>query len=202
MRRIRSGDAIWLGVLVGLLVAGPLGSATAEEDSNLDGFYARLGLAIGWPNIDNGGYSGSTGAGLSFVGGYWVMEGLAAEVEFVFTAGTTAELSSGTEVGDSASNVAFTVNAKGYPLELIGKDLVPKAIRPYAVFGLGGGSIGAGDTIPGVKTIGAFLVRFGAGVDWMLASDWGVYADGSYYVTSKDAQTGYGTMTFGVIYQF
>ncbi|MFP6638740.1 MAG: hypothetical protein VCC04_00745, partial [Myxococcota bacterium] len=77
-----------------------------------------------------------------------------------------------------------------------------KSIRPYAVFGLGGGSIGAGDTNPDVKTIGAFLVRFGAGVDWMLAPDWGVYADGSYYVTSKDVQTGYGTITFGLIYEF
>ena len=202
MQKTRMRDSI-LGLLaVGLLVAGPLASARAEDGKDLDGVYARLGLAIGWPNIDYRNYSGSSGAGLSFVGGYTVMDGLAAELEFVFTAGTKAEGPNGAELGGSASNVAVTLNAKGYPLELLGQDLLPNHIRPYAVFGLGGGSIGAGDTDPNVKTIGAFLVRFGAGVDWMLVPNWGVYADGSYYVTSKDARTGYGTMTFGVMYEF
>jgi len=181
----------------------PFAAAIAEDEKQfLDKAYARLGLAIGWPNIDSNTYSGSTGAGLSFVGGYNIMKGLAAEVEFVFTAGTNAELNDGTEVGSSASNVAFTVNAKAYPLDFFSKDLLPSSIRPYGVFGLGGGSIGAGDSVPEVETIGAFLVRFGGGADWMFSDNLGVYADGSYYVTSKDIQTGYGTITMGMIYAF
>ena len=148
----------------------PLRAAIAEDETQfLDKAYARLGLAIGWPNIDLPGvYSGSTGAGLSFVGGYNIMDGLAAEVEFVFTAGTKAEVGNGNETGDSASNVAFTINAKAYPLDFFSKDLLPSSIRPYGVFGLGGGSIGAGGDTP-VQTIGAFLVRFGGGADWMFS---------------------------------
>ena len=189
-------------VFVGLVSAVPLASATAEDEEQfMDKAYARLGLAIGWPNIDSSVYSGSTGAGLSFVGGYNIRDGLAAEVEFVFTAGTNAELGNGAEVGGSASNVAFTINAKAYPLEFFAKDSLPSSIRPYAVFGLGGGSIGAGDSEP-VQTIGAFLVRFGGGADWMFSRHVGIYADGSYYVTSKDVQTGYGTITLGMIYAF
>jgi hypothetical protein len=182
----------------------PFAAAIAEDESQfLDKAYARLGLAIGWPNVDSNTFSGSTGAGLSFVGGYNIMKGLAAEVEFVFTAGTNAELNDGTEVGGSASNVAFTVNAKAYPLDFFSKDLLPSSIRPYGVFGLGGGSIGAGDSAAtGVQTIGAFLVRFGGGADWMFSDKIGAYADGSYYVTSKDIQTGYGTITMGMIYAF
>ena len=180
----------------------PFAAAIAEDETQfLDKAYARLGLAIGWPNIDSNTYSGSTGAGLSFVGGYNIMNGLAAEGEFVFTAGTNAERNNGTEVGSSASNVAFTINAKAYPLDFFSKDLLPSSIRPYGVFGLGGGSIGAGDDTA-VQTIGAFLVRFGGGADWMFSDNLGVYADGSYYVTSKDVQTGYGTITMGMIYAF
>ncbi|MAI77602.1 MAG: outer membrane beta-barrel protein [Myxococcota bacterium] len=200
---LRVNGAAFLAV-VGLL-AMPFGSATAEESGDkgiLDGAYARLGLAIGWPNIDDSSVSGSTGAGLSFVGGYEVMNGLAAEVEFVFTAGTQAERADGTEFGESASNIAFTINAKAYPLELLGQDLLPEKIRPYGIFGMGGGSVGAGGSEPGIKTIGAFLVRFGGGVDWMFTSNFGLYADGSYYVSSKDVRTGYGNMTFGAIYAF
>lgn len=191
-------------VLFGLASAMPWGAALAEDQEQfMDKTYARLGLAIGWPNVESGLYSGSTGAGLAFVGGYRLTDGLAAEVEFLFTAGTKAELSNGAEVGSSASNIAFTINAKAYPLDLFNKDLLPSSIRPYGVFGLGGGSIGAGDTAAtGVQTIGAFLVRFGAGADWMFSERIGVYADGSYYVTSKDVQTGYGTITMGMIYSF
>ena len=185
-----------------LVSALPLASAAAEDEEQfMDKAYARLGLAIGWPNIDSDVYSGSTGAGLSFVGGYNMAKGLAAEVEFVFTAGTKAELGNGAEVGGSASNVAFTINAKAYPLELFSNENSPSSIRPYAVFGMGGGSIGAGDSEP-VQTIGAFLVRFGGGADWMFSRNIGVYADASYYVTSKDVQTGYGTITLGMIYAF
>ena len=198
----RLKKAVFFLVFVGLASAMPLASATAEDEEQfMDKAYARLGLAIGWPNIDSGIYSGSTGAGLSFVGGYNIQDGLAAEVEFVFTAGTNAELNNGAEVGGSASNVAFTINAKAYPFDLFSKDTLPSSVRPYAVFGMGGGSIGAGDSEP-VQTIGAFLVRFGGGVDWMFSRNMGVYADGSYYVTSKDVQTGYGTITLGVIYAF
>ena len=88
----RLKKAVFFLVFVGLASAMPLASATAEDEEQfMDKAYARLGLAIGWPNIDSGIYSGSTGAGLSFVGGYNIQDGLAAEVEFVFTAGTNAE---------------------------------------------------------------------------------------------------------------
>lgn len=200
MRKIRRQGPIILMLTAGLLLAVSPGLALAEEEEDSHRLYARLGLAIGWPNIDDPALSGSTGAGLSFVGGYHLMKGLAAEAELVFTAGTRAEDAAGTEYGTSASNVAVTVNAKAYPLDFLDKKIA--SLRPYAVFGLGAGSIGAGGTFPTVETTGAFLVRFGAGADWMMNSNWGVYADGSYYVTSEDRQTGYGTITFGALYAF
>lgn len=196
MRGSRSSKTIiliFLGSALGLTLAAA--SASGEEKVGNLGPYARLGLAIGWPNTGTDLSSGSTGAGLSFVGGYRVMDGVAGEVELVFTSGSQLE-TGGNAGGASATNLAFTVNVKGYPLEFVGKDLISRKIQPYAVFGLGGGSIGAG------HTIGAFLVRFGAGVDWMVGGNWGVYADGSYYVTSKDIPSGYGNMTFGGIYRF
>jgi hypothetical protein len=47
-----------------------------------------------------------------------------------------------------------------------------------------------------------FLARFGAGVDVLFGDHWGVFMDGSYYITNKEVMKGLGSLQFGGIYRF
>jgi hypothetical protein len=130
----------------------------------------------------------------------------------------------GTLKGDF-SLMTFLASAKVYPMALLARDAIPERIQPYVVVGIGGGLNtldnvrGNTDTRPGGNfnqtmlaienyvqdaegSEGAFIARFGGGVDLMLNEGWGAYVDGGYFTNNRDYLEGYGAVRVGVIYRF
>ena len=184
-----------------LLIAGP---ATAQSYDQT-GPYVRGGLAFGFTNLDGpaNALDPGTNVGFNLAGGFRVSPAVALEAELFYVTGGDVELA-GTKLGET-SVVGFTIDVKGYPMAVLAKKSLPDNLQPYARFGIGGGSgeLEGSGIAAGIKgSEGAFLARFGGGVDYLMNEHWGVFFDGSYYASNKDIVIGTGVISFGTIYRF
>ena len=188
MRGIRK---LVLFALALALLAAPGSAARAQSDTGFKlsegdpttndwtGFYAKVGLAIGFPDEDVAGPSPDidAGAGIAFGGGYRWNRWLATEIDFNVIGGADIE-----DSNDDVTIFAFTVNVKGYPFAGLGKDTIPEWIQPYGLFGIGGGEVDAGD----IGDESTFVVRFNVGSDFMLWVHFGLFFEAGYLVTTED----------------
>jgi opacity protein-like surface antigen len=197
MRSIRA--AAW--AVIGLALTVP---AAWADDEGL-GPYVRGGVTLGWANVDDDfvGASVSNGvnAGFNIAGGYRFMPALAGEIEFFYITGGDVEVNGATVPFAETNAYAFTANIKAYPL-MFAADDATGLLQPYLVVGIGGGSGEVTNVGVFSGSEGTFLARFGGGLDLMLTNNLGVFADGSYYVTTKDVIGGIGTISFGGIVKF
>lgn len=167
-------------VLVVALVALPTAFAFAdnhgERSDEWTGFYAKLGLPLGFPDEDvRGNVDIKPGAGFDLAGGYKINPYLAGEIGMNFIAGADVE-----GFKKDLSVFAFTFNAKGYPLAAFETDL-PDWFQPYGLFGIGGGEakIGKADE-------SSFMVRFNVGTDLMFWDNIGLYFEAGYLIITND----------------
>jgi hypothetical protein len=186
-----------------MLLCVQSGSASAENalfSESKEGYkwlgpYAKLGLAIGFPNENHRLPDVDPGAGLDFAGGWRVTPWLAAELDMNFIAGADVA-----HTNHDLSVFAATVNVKAYPLGALDADQVPfTAVQPYLLFGIGGGEVRLHHSHKG-----SFLARFGGGVDWWISESWGAYFDLGYVVVEKDRTglDGEGLMMLGAMFRF
>ncbi|MCP4038622.1 MAG: porin family protein [bacterium] len=205
MRGIQRTAAL---VSVLALIAVPIASASAQSSSGFTisegdpatndwrGLYAKLGLAIGFPDED---YPGSVdidpGAAVAFGGGYRWNRWVATEIDFNVIAGADVE-----GVSDDLTIFAFTVNVKGYPLAGLDKDAFPQWIQPYGLFGMGGGEADLGD----FGDESSFMVRFNVGADFMIWDHFGLFVDTGYLIITENdtALNGEGQLIMGGTYRF
>lgn len=198
-RRVASWTAL---LLTGLIGHASLASAQTYADSA--GFYADIGLALGWNNmagpfqpINNG-----TMVGFVFSGGYRFNGWFAAEAEFLWVGGGDI-LNAQDGLEYRASLTAFGIAGKIYPFAGA-PDLMPQWIQPYFAFGIGTGLADrALVTVQfGSSTQSVLLTRVATGVDVMFTRHWGVTMDGSYYVTNNAALIGIGAWKLAVLCRF
>lgn len=187
-------------VLIAALVAMPLAGAMAQNNQRSErsdqwtGFYAKVGIPIGFPDEDiRGSVDIDPGAGFNIAGGYKPSPYFAGEIDINFIAGADVEGSS-----KDLSIFAFTFNAKGYPLPAFEHGL-PEWFQPYGLFGIGGGEakIGSFDE-------SSFMVRFNVGADFMFWDNIGLYFDTGYLIITDDDTLlkGQGQLVFGGQYRF
>lgn len=179
--------------------------AAAQTYGDATGFYADLGLSLGWNSlagglrpIDNG-----TMVGFSFGGGYRFNRWAAAEVEFIWVGGgEILRLSDGSL--QSASLTSLGIAAKFYPFAF-SPDLIPQWIQPNFSIGIGTGIAEQAPLLPfnfGSVNQSVLMTRVGLGVDVMFTKHWGTIIDGSYYVTNNDALSGIGVLKLGLLTRF
>jgi len=189
-------------VISSVLLAVP-GVAVADGDGL--GPYVRGGIAFGWANVDDEfvGFSVSNGVNVGFEigGGYRFHPALAADGEFFFVTGGDVEVTGVTVPGAETQAYGFTANVRAYPLHFAADDATG-LLQPYVVVGIGGGSGEATGVGPFSGSEGTFLARFGGGLDVMFTDRLGAYADGSYYITTKDVIGGVGKISAGGVLKF
>jgi hypothetical protein len=228
VRRIITTGLAALLVLVPLASATAQTDSTGGggSDSKYDGIegpYTKIALDIGWANIKKQFVPGAgtpfqgqpavntlftdvgTGVGLAVAAGYRFSSWMSGDVELFFVGG--ADVSDPVAFGvieQDASTIGLTFNAKAYPLGFFKNTLEGLSwLQPYATFGMGVGfSEFAAPISFGSTNEQQFLVRFGAGLDVLFGDHWGVYMDGSYYITNKEVMVGIGSLQFGGIYRF
>ena len=105
---------------------------------------------------------------------------------------------------DNLDYYEVTINLKGYPLGYFEVPEVPDWIQPYGKLGIGFAEVELG-YLDEVR----FLLRFGAGVDFMLSDKFGLYLDGGYSVitqTVKESKEsildGHGQLGLGGLVRF
>lgn len=169
--------SIITGALAVLLLLTPLAAAQAQSSSTekakgtkyeaAKGPYVYGGLAVAKTNYGGG----KANVGFNFGGGYRFLHWLGADADFYW---------GGREQNNGAKTRQFgiTFNGKVYPIGL----LAPKtldAFQPYVVMGMGGGNWKVKN---GIKN-GTFIFRLGAGLDWMITDNLGLYTDASLNAT-------------------
>lgn len=200
MRRMRivATTAFAVAALIGT------GASVATADDGL-GPYVRGGVALGWANVDDdfvgATVSNGTNAGFDIAGGFRFMPALAAEAEFYYVTGGDVEVNGVTVPLAETNAYAFTANLKAYPL-MFAADDATGLLQPYVTVGIGGGSGEVTNVGPFSGSEGTFLARFGGGLDLMFTDNIGAYADGAYYITTKDVIGGVGVISFGGILKF
>lgn len=190
-----------------LMVVLPLASAQAADGGKdkaagtkyeaAKGPYAQVGFAVVKTNTG----AGDANLGFDLTGGYRFLHWLGADVDFYWA---------GREQSGGAKTRQFglTFNGKVYPIGL----LAPKtfdAFQPYVVMGMGGGNFKLKDAGAADGKRGTFIFRMGAGLDWLLTENVGLYTDVSLNTTggfkgpfnsSKGGATG--VYTLGAKYIF
>jgi hypothetical protein len=156
--------------------------AIAGGDGN--GFYIRGGAAMGWNNIPSG-----TNGGFEAGAGIRLAPALAIEGNFVFV------------TGGGTDSYLGTVDAKLYPFMITASDS-NGLLQPYVRVGIGGG----GASLAAFST-GAFVARFGGGLDLMITDKLGAYGDVSYFLPAGSIAlpaigSGQTTLSFGGILKF
>jgi len=200
MRRIRLAA-------IAVTVVSMVASVAQAGDDGL-GPYVRGGVALGWANVDDdfvgATVSNGVNAGFDIAGGFRFMPALAAEGEFYYVTGGDVTVN-GQKVPNAETNAyAFTANIKAYPL-MFNADDATGLLQPYVTVGLGGGSGEVKSPFffqQYAGSEGTFLARFGGGLDLMFTNNIGAYADGAYYITTKDVIGGVGIISFGGILKF
>jgi hypothetical protein len=195
----------WTRLLAGalMLLFVQSGSASAESalfSDSKEGYewlgpYAKLGLAIGFPDENHRLPDVDPGAGLDFAGGWRLTPWLAAEFDMNFIAGADVKNTS-----HDLSVFAATFNAKAYPLGALDAESVPfTAVQPYLLFGIGGGEVRLDHSHKST-----FMARFGGGLDWWINEGWGAYFDLGYIVIEKGRTglDGEGLLMLGAMYRF
>jgi hypothetical protein len=178
--------------------------AAAQTYADATGFYADLGLALGWNNlagplqpVDNGTMAGF------FVGGGYRFNTWAAEVEFAWVGGgEVTNFAAAQRI--RASLTSLGVAAKFFPLA-IAPNLIPQWVQPHVTLGIG---TGLAEQAPvtaftfGSVSQTVLLTRVGLGVDVMFTKHWGTIVDGTYFVTNNDALKGVGVLKIGLLCRF
>lgn len=196
--------ASWLLVL-GALVVATARPAAAQTYTDADGFYADIGLALGWNNLAGGllPVDNGTMTGFSFGGGYRFNRWVAAEVEFNWVGGGELVRPDGSL--QRASMTSLGVAAVLYPMAFV-PTWIPQWVQPNVSFGIGTGlaeqqPVGVGPAFGSVNQT-VLLTRIGVGVDVMLTKHWGTIVEGNYYVTNNGALTGVGILKIGLLCRF
>ena len=201
---LRSLTAVVL--LIAAFAAGrPAGAQTYAEST---GFYADVGLGLGWNNLDGGLQPVDNGTMVGFVvgGGYRFNTWAAAEVEFTWVGGGEIVNPNAAPASQRirASLTTLGVSAKLYPLAFA-PDRIPQWIQPNVSFGIGTGLAEQASTLPftfGSVSQSVLLFEVGTGIDLMLTKHWGMLVEGRYYVTNNDVLTGVGVLGLGVLCRF
>lgn len=168
--------SIIIGAVAALLVLFPLVGAQAQEGGknkaagtkyeSAKGLYVQGGFVVSKTNTGGG----DANLGFDITGGYRFLPWLGADADFYWA---------GRDQGAVSSRIwAITFNGKIYPMGL----LSPKsfdAFQPYAVFGMGGG----GGGVKNGPSTGTFIFRMGAGLDWLMTDNFGLYSDVSLHAT-------------------
>jgi opacity protein-like surface antigen len=188
-----------------LMMTLPVAAAHAGDSGK--GLYILGGAALGWANVDDdyvgASVSNSTNWGFNLAAGLRFSDLLAAEAQVTYLTAGDVSLFGTTIPGVGTSAVVSTVDAKLYPLALFGSDASSR-LQPYARAGIGGGWGDLSGALAGEfeGSEGTFVARFGAGLDFYLTDNLGLYGDFSYYVTTKDLIVGVGAISFGGIVRF
>jgi hypothetical protein len=186
-------------LVTAVLAVASASPAIAADDGN--GFYIRGGVAMGWVNSSLPSVSVTGNGGLEAGVGFRLAPALAIEGNFMFVTGGAISVD---DVPTDESTLFYlgTVDAKLYPFMITASNS-NVMFQPYVRVGIGGG----GASAAGI-TSGAFVARFGGGLDWMINDSVGFYADASYYVSAGGSgipavgAPGLTTMTFGGILKF
>lgn len=180
---------IWI-VLV--LVAFPVGSAHSEPEAesfyDYTGVYLQAGVVAGFFVAQESGVDFDPGGGFAVSAGYRVNSYFAGELDFAYVFDSKTDdftKLDGVDFGESDDSKTldyyeFVINLKGYPLGYFEVAGVPDWIQPYGKFGLGFAEADVG-YLDEVR----FLVRFGAGVDFMFTDQLGIYFDGGYSIITQ-----------------
>jgi len=198
------------GATLAASLAITVGAFAASADDGL-GFYVKGGVALGWASADStvesfvgGSVSNGVNAGFDIAGGFRLMPAVAVEGEFFYVTGGDIQVNGLAIPTVETSSYAFTGNVKLYPFMFSSTDATG-LLQPYLAAGIGGGSGElAGALVPGALagSQGSFLARFGGGLELMLTDSLGAYADGAYYITTKDVVSGVGVITVGGVLKF
>lgn len=190
------GAAVAFALLLSIATTASASELISESKQGYDwrGPYAKLGLAIGFPDEKSSFPDVDPGAGFDLAGGWRLAPWLAAEADMNFIAGADV---SGTS--KDMQIFAFTVNAKGYPLGALQTDAIPQDFQPYVLMGLGGGEVEVGSFDEG-----SFIFRIGGGVDMWFAENFGAYFDAGYQVITDDdtGLNGEGLIVLGAMCRF
>ncbi len=193
----------WLALL-------PQQSARAESDSVYDrsGWYVRGGVAAGFFDAHRGDVDFDPGAGFAAAVGYRYNSYLVGEAGFAHFWNADTEdyekLGGDTDVTKRLSAYELTCNIKTYPLGYWPADAVSEWIQPYALLGIGVASAEVGSE-QNVR----FLLRFGAGLDFLFTEQYGVYMEYAHSVITSmttgsggSLLDGQGQLGAGVLYRF
>ena len=200
MNRLRTGVALGLWIVF-VIIAFPLASARAEPEAELDtetlydyiGPYLQAGAAVGFFDAHKGSVDFDPGVGFTISAGYRVNSYFAGQMDFTYAFGAdTNDFTDfvGIDFGESDKTKTLdyyevTINLKAYPLGYFEVSEVPDWIQPYAKFGLGF----AEAEVAYVDAVD-LLLRFGAGLDFMINDRFGVYLDGGYSVLTRTVREG------------
>ena len=128
--------------------------------------------------------------GLNFRGGVWANQWLAVEGQIEWISGY--DLKSVANVSPpvpglrtaSLDSVAYTVNARFYPLD--------GRIQPYAIAGIGGQNSWLNTNLGNSDTFTSFIGRFGGGVDIYLTRNLAITGEFTYVAATEATTTYYG----------
>jgi hypothetical protein len=196
--------------IVLVFITFPIASAFAQPEAEVEveaeslydyiGPYLQAGVAVGFFDAHKGSVDFDPGIGFAVSAGYRVNAYLAGQMDltYIFEADTDDFLKvEGIDFGESdktktLEHYEVTINLKGYPLGYYEVSEVPDWVQPYAKFGFGfaEAKLGPVDEV-------RFLLRFGAGLDFMINDQFGVYLDGGYSVITQTVREGNKTLLDG-----
>jgi opacity protein-like surface antigen len=171
-----------------VLIAIPLTATAAGPDYDRNGIYVGIDGVAAIELFDDGPLNFDNGGGVKVRAGYrWAPE-FAVEGVYEWAGGFDDP------IGFAAKGWSLTLNSKGY--------FATGRVQPYAVAGLGGGQ--SEISLLGVSaTAGAFIMRFGGGLDYYLTEHWVVDTEIVYVLPFGNLKgTDYLSLGFGFQYRF
>jgi opacity protein-like surface antigen len=167
--------SIITSAIVALMVLLPLAGAQAQSKNKAagtkyeaaKGLYMQGGLAV---VKTNSGF-GDANIGFDIGAGYRFLHWLAADADLYWGAREQPG-------GAKTRQFGLTINGKVYPIGLLSPKTID-AFQPYLVMGMGGGNI----RVKNGGGTGTFIYRLGAGIDWMISDNIGLYTDASLNAT-------------------
>lgn len=179
--------SIIMGAVVALLIALPVAGAQAQSKNKAagtkyeaaKGLYAYGGLAVAKTNSP---LVGDANIGFNIGAGYRFLPWLGADADLYWGGRDQGPL--------KTRQWGLTFNGKLYPIGLFSPKTL-QSFQPYVVTGMGGG----GASVKNGPSTGTFIYRLGAGLDWMLTDNLGLYTDASLNATPGFKNFGKGGAT-------
>ena len=171
-------------------------AAWADEGSGTP-IYIGIGPAFGFEDFNNtGGINIDEAYGFNTWAGYRFVDFLSAEMNLEYLKGFDFSFF-GLDV--DAETLAFTMNAKVFPLSRV----LPDRVDPFLYTGIGIGWVEVDAGSAGSNDETGFIARFGGGLDLYLTEQLAFQASSSYVLPTGDIyDVAYVSLVFGLQYRF